>query len=175
MQIINSIEENTVHKYSIEETWQSSTCQFIHGVTKSYYGYEDVITPILSCVYQIKQGVRLLLLNSKTRASKLSENMELNALFNNFLALPSSRNLSSYKSILDSLPDKIKILVLHAVLNYQMIARFKENSPNVLKEFDDVFLEYVYIWQRASAEREKQKWKIQAFINLKIKNLMKQL
>ena len=27
---------------------------------------------------------------------------------------------------------------------------------NVLKEFDDVFLEYVYIWQRASAEREKQ-------------------
>ena len=129
MQIINSIEENTVHKHSIEETWQSSTCQFIHGVTKSYYGYEDVITPILSCVYQIKQGVRLLLLNSKTRASKLSENMELNALFNNFLALPSSRNLSSYKSILDSLPDKIKILVLHAVLNYQMIARFKENSP----------------------------------------------
>merc|ERR1711968_78462 len=57
MQIIANIEENILHNASVEETWQSSTCQFIHGISKNYCGYEDITIPIFSCIYHIKQGV----------------------------------------------------------------------------------------------------------------------
>ena len=157
LQIISALEEDHEHKVSIEETWQSSTCQFVHGIARNYYGFEDVTIPIFSCVYQIKQGFRLLLLNRKKCLSSESQGSEVNVLLGNLMSLPSHRSIVNIP--FEKLSGRSKIDVLHALLNHLVLVNFRNPNKKSFEEFDAIFREYVNVWQVCSAERRERNGK----------------
>ena len=168
LQIISALEDDHKHKVSIEETWQSSTCQFVQGIARNYYGFEDITIPILSCVYQIKHGFRLMLLNRKKCLFSESQGSEVSVLLDNLMSLPSHRSIVNVP--FEKLSGRSKIDVLHALLNHLILVNFKSPNKKIFEEFDAIFREYVNVWQVCSAERERKMEKFKYFISLKTKN-----
>eukprot|EP01080_Neovahlkampfia_damariscottae_P007220 gene7221-11536_t len=158
-----------------EELWQLNTEQYLKKIIENYPGFEDLTIPFISCVYQIKYGLRLLSFGSQIRNKSDSI---IHKLISVLIEFPTSNDPENIKQIVELtelvvqidqsnnqskteferyeiLLKVLKSLLTKSYLNLLQSGE-KLNSKN-LKCLDEVFTLYSNIFDFVSTNLEKKR------------------
>jgi midasin len=98
--VSEDLEQNLQQVLAEEDNWQNNADNRTHRLLDNYVGYEDIIVPFVTCIYQIKYGLRLMSFGTfeHVRDVQGNENQEallMSTLMRNLLSFPSTNDLST--------------------------------------------------------------------------------
>ena len=157
LDIMNSVRYGAVvQKKMIEKTWQSSSSRFISYVQQEYSGYEDIVTPVITSMYHVKHGIRMLL---SIGGDLGAHNDRDTSLLNTMLCLPSQSSTPLDINDVLLVRNEYKVNALHATLHrlrLNLLARGQRFRRTDAEALDMVFNAYISVWHKARLEREKK-------------------
>ena len=142
---------------SVEETWQSTSNQFIKQTSSKYAPFEDVTVPVLTAMYYVKHGVRLFALHCR---NSLHHGDKYHELFQSMALLPSevvTKQLDA-KTVTDY-SHEYRVGTLHVALLrswLQTRGKNRRHAANTAQLLHSVFSEYITAWKEENAAKESE-------------------